>query len=247
MSDFRKLLDRFEDHEKNLKELGDALVQKYPQSKNLIELAQELGMAIDGLNALKTQLGEAIHEAESQTALLADLNDQMGKSEIYQTLSERDRKKLSDYLMQQKKGLAAEEELEAFIKKSLEQKSESELLSEFSKAHILELGQSVVEGEGNEFEAYKAGTDILLEQFRDPAKKAEIVGDLAKILLKESPATAVKLFFSPAFKQQIEKPQMDVNPVPMITPQKEQPAPEAQPQTPNPKTVPAVEPEAAPV
>jgi hypothetical protein len=244
MSDFKKLLDRFEDHENNLKELGNALVLKYPQSKNLIELAQELGVAIEGLNALKTQLGQAIHEAESQSAMLSDLNDQMMKSEIYQLLSERDKKKLSEYLIQQKKGLATEEELEAFVKQSLEQKSETELLSEFSKAHILELGRSIVDGEGNEFEAYKAGTDILIEQFRDPAKKTEIVNDLAKILLKESPATIVKLFFSPAFKQ-IEQPRMEIDPIPMISPQ-EEPV-EGPAQIPNPKTVPAPEPEAAPV
>ena len=221
MSDFQKLLDRFGEHEQNLRELGAALVQKYPQSKNLIQLSQELGAAIDGLDALRERLGEAIHEAESQTSLFADLDTQMAKSEVYQKLSDRDRKKLSEYLIQQGAGLATDEELKAFIKKSLEQKTEPELMSEFSKAHILELGQALLgegtEGEGNEFDAYKAGLDAIRTQLQDPAKKEEIITDLAEVLLKESPATVVRLFFPDAFKQ-TETPRTDTNPVPMLAP-----------------------------
>ena len=220
MSDFKKLLERFGEHEQNLKELGDALVIKYPQSKNLIQLSQELAVAIEGLNVLRGRLGEAIHEAESQTALGADLETQMTKSEIYQKLSDRDRKKLSEYLIQQGAGLATDEELLAFIKKSLDQKSEPELLSEFSKAHILELGQAIMEegtSEGNEFDAYQAGMEAIRTQLQDPAKREEIISDLAEVLLKESPATVVRLFFPEAFKQK-DMPKLDVNPAPMLTP-----------------------------
>lgn len=228
MSNFQNMLDRFGDHEKNLRELGDALVQEYPQSKNLIQLAQELGAAIDGLDALKTRLGEAIHEAESQTALFSDLQSQMTKSDIYQKLSDRDRQKLSEFLVQNGAGLATDEELTAFVKKSLEQKSEAELMAEFSKAHILELGQALIP-DGNEFDAYKEGMDAIKEQLRDPAKKAEIISDLAEILLKESPATVLRLYFPDAFKQ-TEAPPMDTNPIPIIAPDtKLEPQPEAAP------------------
>jgi hypothetical protein len=206
MSDFKNLLDRFEDHEDNLKKLGDALVERYPQSKNLIQLSQELGSAIDGLGALKNRLSDAISEAEKQAALGADIADQMGKSEIYQNLSDRDRQKLSEYLVQNEAGLASDEELEAFVKKSLEQKSDQDLLAEFSKPHIMELGHALIP-EADEFESYKEGSEALLQEIADPEKKAQLVNDLAKVLIKESPATIVKLFFNQAFKQdEVEVP-----------------------------------------
>ena len=216
MSDFQKMLDRFEDHEANLRQLGDLLVQRYPQSHNLIQLAQELGTAIDGLDALKTRLGEAIHEAEGQAALSADIGSQMAASEIYQKLSERDRQKLAEYLLKNAAGLATLEELEAYVLRSLEQKKDSELLSEFSKAHIMELGQAILPDAG-EFDAYKAGMDAIREQLADPTKKAEILADLAKVLLTESPATVLKLFYSAAFKQPDQTP-VDVNPIPIVQP-----------------------------
>jgi hypothetical protein len=241
MSDFQKMLDRFEDHEANLRQLGDLLVERYPQSHNLIQLAQELGTAIDGLAALKTRLGEAIHEAESQAALSADIAAQMAANALYQSLSERDRQKLVEYLLQNAAGLATQEELEAYVLRSLEQKSDAELLAEFSKAHILELGQAILP-DATEFDAYKAGMDAIRQQLADPTKKADILADLAKVLLSESPATVVKLFYSAAFKQPDQAP-VDVNPAPIIEPgAKEQPAPN----TPEPSTQ-APEPEAAPV
>jgi hypothetical protein len=258
MSDFQKMLDRFNEHESHLRELGDALVQRYPQSQNLIQLSQELGAAIDGLGALKTRLGDAIHEAESQTTLAADLKLKMDASPVYQQLTERDRAKLTEYLLANEAGLATDAELEAYVLRSLEQKSEAELLAEFSKAHILELGQAIQPGVG-EFDAYKFGTEALRKQFGDPQQKQEILADLAKVLLKESPGTVLKLFYAAAFKQD-ETPEPPAQPATPAAPKPAElkadpgPAPIVQPEvpenaspyTPEPSTN-APEPEAAAV
>lgn len=199
MADFQKLLERFDEHKKNLRELGDALVEKYPQSKNLVGFEQELSSAIDGLDALRNRLGSAIQEAEQQNNLKIDIEQQMSGSELYKSLGERDRHKLSEYLIQNGAGLASDEEVRAFMAKSFEQKPEEDLLSDFSKPFILDLGKQQ-NPESNDFDAYREGLNLLKAKIADPEQKKELVEALATDIMKENPSSAIKIFYAKAYQ-----------------------------------------------
>jgi hypothetical protein len=201
VADFDKLLEKFDDHKQHLRELGDALVERYPQSKNLVKFEEELSAAIAGLDSLRERLAGAIQEAEQQNNLKIDIEQQMAASELFQSLGERDKHKLSEYLIQNGVGLAKEEEVRAFMAKSFEQKPEEDLLSDFSKAFILELGkQAEVSNEENEFDAYREGLKLLKAKIADPEQKKELVEALATDIMKENPASAIKIFYAKAYQ-----------------------------------------------
>jgi hypothetical protein len=206
VADFQKLLERFDEHKKNLRELGDALVEKYPQSRNLVGFEQELSSAIDGLDALRERLGGAIQEAEQQNNLKLDIEQQMSGSDLYKSLGERDRHKLSEYLIQNGAGLASDEEVRAFMAKSFEQKPDEDLLSDFSKPFILDLGKQA-NADANEFDAYREGLKLLKAKIADPEQKKELVEALATDIMKENPSSAIKIFYAKAYQPvQDEKP-----------------------------------------
>lgn len=199
MADFDKLLERFDQHKADLRELGDALVDRYPQSKNLVAFEQELSAAMDGLDALRERLGSAIQEAEQQNNLKKDIEQQMAASELYQRLGERDRNKLSEYLIQNSAGLVGEDEVRTFLAKAYEEKPEEDLLSDFSKPFILDLGKR--EGNiDNEFDAYREGLKLLKAKIADPEQKKELVDALSTDIMKENPASAIKIFYAKAFQ-----------------------------------------------
>lgn len=204
MATFKDLLNKFGEHEENLKELGDEIVRRYPQSKRLVELSKELSAAVDALEELKTKLAEAIEMAEQETALKLDLQDQVGKSATYSKLSAGDQDKLLEYLIANKAGLATDEELASFVKESYSQKDDAGLIAEFPKAHILELGRSAV-AEADEFEAYQAGLKALQGQLADPEGRASIVSDLASVVFKEAPEQIIRSFYSKAFQAEPAK------------------------------------------
>lgn len=199
MPTFKNLLERFGEHEENLKELGDEIVKRYPQSKRLVELSKELSAAVDALDELKNKLEEAITMAEQETALKADLFDQVKASEVYSVLSDKDQDKLIEYLITNKAGLASAEELLKFVQDAYAQKDDAGLIAEFPKAHILELGKSLLP-EADEFEAYQAGLKSLQGELSAPESRAEIVNDLASVQMKEAPEQVIRSFYSKAFQ-----------------------------------------------
>lgn len=221
MSKFQRYLDKFQDHEKNLKEMGDSLIREYPQSKNLISLAEELSAAVDGLAELYTKLAEAIHEAEQQGTMKKGLMEQIGNTDLYAHMPRTQRDQLAEYLVQNGKGLATEEDLVGFLKESYADKDDKSLIGEFPKRSILKLGKDIAEQAGHksdEFDAYRVGLDALKDQLSNPESKEQVVDDLAKKVYAQDPEKIFKLFYAKAFenpekhealpkKPKVEKPE----------------------------------------
>ena len=214
-SNFDTILKNFAEHETDLKKLGQDLVSKYPHSKNLLDLNQELLSAIAGLVGLRDKLSSAISEAEQQEALKTDLEEQMKAISYYSKMPKKDQDVLTEYLLNQGTGLAKPEELEAFVEQSLSQKSEQDLIAEFSKKHILDLGEQI-HPDANEFEAYNFGVDALRKQLQNPDTKKDIVQDLALVLIDESPESIAKLYYAKAFETIPVDTQMAPAPAPEV-------------------------------
>lgn len=200
MAKFKELLNKFEQHEENLKLLGDEIVKRYPQSKRLVELSKELSTAVDALSELKTKLDEAINLAEQESALKLDLMDQINAAPLYSSLSDYEKDTLVEFLIANEGGVASEEELLSFIKDSYSKKEDSELIAEFPKKEILDLGRSTGP-EMDEFEAYQTGLKILQDQLSGPESKQEIINDLASIVFKEAPGQVIRSFYAKAFEK----------------------------------------------
>lgn len=213
MSDFKRLLDRFEDHEKNLTALGNEVVRRYPQSATLVELTRELAAAVDGLGALRDKLGSAIEEAETEVALKSDLLMQMGDSDTYARLSDTERNQLSEYLMSNGAGLATDDELMEFVIRSLEQKSEEQILAEFSKEEIMDFGRGSVP-EADDFTAYETGVKLIRESLADPDRHDEIINELAKAQLANDTNGTIRLMYEQAFGQKPLVPNQPAIPAP---------------------------------
>ena len=206
MSDFIRILDRFQDHESNLKSLGNEVVQRYPQSALLVELTDELHAALEGLAALRLKLGEAIDQAESEMALKANFLMQMADSPYYSKLSEKEKDTLAEHLLSRENGLASEQELLDFSLESLTQRSEEELISEISKQDLMEIGKISTPG-ADDFAAYDAGLAMVRDSLMDPGRHDEIVLEIAKSKLNQDPAGLIRLLYQDAFGRQPSEPE----------------------------------------
>ena len=200
MNDIHKLLEKFKEHQEDLHELGSMLVKKYPQSNNLLKFVEELDSAVSGLDSLHSRLEEVLNEAEADNNLSEDLAMQMSKSKLYSEMSEGDKKKLVTYLVDNHAGIVEEEELLQGLESELSNRSAEELLAEFPKKHIVQLGKEVAEPDSDDFAIYKAGMNFLKEKLADATQKAELVKDLARAKFEDSPSDAVKQFYSKAFE-----------------------------------------------
>jgi len=226
MSEFVRILDRFQDHERNLKELGNEVVKRYPQSSLLVELTDELHAALEGLGMLRLKLGDAIDQAEQEMALKSNLLMQMADSQNYSQLSNSEKDHLTEYLLSQERGLASDQELLDFSLESLTQAPEEDLLSAISKEDVISIGRIAYPG-ADDFSAYDAGLSMVRESLSDPVKHDEIVLEIAKGDLKKDPAELIRLFYSGAFGKQpgeeaplppVEMPEGEVPPLAPETP-----------------------------
>ena len=199
--EFKEILNKFGDQEAVLKELGTKILEKYPQSKNLVELFDELKAAVDSLSELKTKLDDALTEAETDQSLKLDLNSKVEASELYRGLSQSEKDKLTEYLVQNKADLADEATLLDYLVKDLETKDPKAIVGLIPKKVILDIGRETVE-EGQpplgDFDAYKNGMDFLLKEMADSESKKEFIQDLAKNTLTGDPAGVIRKFYKEA-------------------------------------------------
>lgn len=201
MSEFSKLLDQFKEHQDDLKNLGNQLVEKYPQSKTLLQLSRDLSSAIDGVDALRQKLQDTLEQADQESRLKKDLLDQMNQSDdLYDHLTPADRNKLAEFLLQNNTGLADRKQLMEFIQKAMAEKSNEDLIAEFTKDEIKELGQMQgTEGEDG-FDSYQSGVKLLTDRFNDPAKRTKMLEDLAEYKMDHKADEVLKSFFQKAFQ-----------------------------------------------
>lgn len=198
MAEFKKILEEIEAVTQTLHEVGGKIIEKYPQSKNLIELVGDLNIAVEGLKALKEKLAVSLAEAEQDTALKEDLKLQLSEKPLYQGLEEDEKRLLAEWLVQNKQGLATEEDLKNFIQEKFAEKDAKTILGEFNKPYIIKLGQQLFEN-ADEFEAYAEGVKYLKERLESPEGKTEIIDRIGDEYLKTMPHRLIHLYYEDAF------------------------------------------------
>jgi hypothetical protein len=197
---FENVLTEIEAAQGRLREIGKQIIEKYPQSENLVDLATQLSQAVDGMDDLRDKLAASLQEASEQEALKQALLTQMSEKEIYQGFPDDEKQLLSEYLIKNKAGLADEAALRAFVQKMFEPKSAKEIIGEFNKPYIINLGKKLATDESvDEFDAYSIGMKYLQESLDNPEEKSKIIDKIADEYLKKMPHRLLHQFYGQAF------------------------------------------------
>ena len=198
MAEFHKILDQISGTQKTLQDVGNQIVERYPQSKNLVDLASDLSVAVEGLESLKTRLSESLAEAEQDNALKEDIKLQIADKPMYQSLPDDEKRLLAEWLVQNKQGLASEEQLKEFVQEKFANKDDKQIMGEFNKPYIINLGKELMT-DADEFEAYAAGIDHLKQGLATPEGKKEIIDRIADEYLKTMPHRLIHMYYEDAF------------------------------------------------
>jgi len=198
MPKFQKMADNLETIKKALTDIGQDIIENYPQSKNLVNLAGEVDAAVTGISELSAKILEAISTAGEEEGLKKDLETQMAGSTLYQALDVGERSKLVEYLISQQAGLATEEDLKAFIHKIFDPKNTEEIIGEFSKPYIINIGKQQ-NPKADEFNAYTTGRAYLMSKLENPEGKKEIIDLVAKEYLENMPGRLLRTYYDKAF------------------------------------------------
>lgn len=194
---FKALVDKFRKAQEQIKELGTDIVEVYPNSERLVKMTDEIATAVQALDSLAEVLEEALQSAEQDEALYTDVMTQMKESKLYSELKPAEQKKLAEWLVQSKQGLASPEILTAYIEKTLGQKKDEDLIGMLPKAKIIERGQTMSDG-SDAFDAYAAGMDAYKRDLAMDRPKA--VKELAKLWLSRGFEAIVREFYKEALK-----------------------------------------------
>jgi hypothetical protein len=194
-----KLLESLDDMHLSLAEAANEIVTEYPSSKTLVELANELSQAIKAMDGLSNRMIEALKTAEMEDTMKVELMGQLGKSELYGELSDKEKEDLAEYLVQAKKGLADEPALIEFVQESFNAQDNAKLLTQISKKSIIRKG-SEVDPSGDAFEQYNAGLADLRGQLENPLRRGEIVAELSKSWFRTQKIPTIKKFYHGAFE-----------------------------------------------
>lgn len=197
MSKFKNLVEKFRKAQEQIKELGTDIVKVYPNSQRLVKMTEEIGTAVEALDSLAEVLEEALQIAEQEEALYSDLMGQIKDSEFYSELKPAEQKKLAEWLVQAKQGLATPEVLVGYVEKTLSQKSDSDLIGMLPKAKIVERGQAMNDG-SDAFDAYNAGMDAWKRDLE--MDRAKAVKELAKLWLSRGFEAIAREFYKEALK-----------------------------------------------
>lgn len=197
MGKFSSLIEKFKKARDEIKSLGDELLEKYPQSKRLVEMAEEIDVAVMALDGLHSGLEQVFQDAEQEESLKKEMLEQLDASELYKEFSKKEKEQIAEFSVQNKKPIADEPMLVAYVEKSLAQKPTSDLIAMYPKATLIERGQQLSDGSEG-FDAYSAGLDSLKKEF--DADKAKAVKELAKLWFAKGIEAVVKEFYSEALK-----------------------------------------------
>lgn len=199
---FKALVEKFRKAQEQIKELGTDIVEVYPNSERLVKMTDEISTAVQALDSLAEVLEKALQDAEQDEALYSDLMSQIKDSALYSELKPAEQKKLAEWLVQSKQGLASPEVLVSYVEKTLTQKSEADLIGMLPKAKIVERGQSMSDG-SDAFDAYSAGMEAYKRDFQMDKPKA--VKELAKIWLSRGFEAIAREFYKEALKPDDEE------------------------------------------
>lgn len=197
MSKFSTLLKKFKDARDQIKEAGAEMVEKYPHTKLLVNMAQEVGVAGEALDHLIEEIEKALQSAEADEDLKKELTTQIKESPVYADFSDDERKKLAEHLVQTKQPLATEDTLTSYIQKSLDQKAVSDLVTMYPKALLVKKGESLNDGTKG-FDAYTAGLNAIKKAFE--ADKAAGVKNLATLWLSQGMDKVAREYYKAALK-----------------------------------------------
>ena len=198
--EFQKVLSEIEAAQGRLREIGKQIIEKYPQSENLVDLATQLSQAVDGMDELRDKLAASLQEAAELENLKQSILLQMNEQELYQGFPEDEKQLLSEYLIKNKAGLADEAALRAFVQKMFEPKSSKEIIGEFNKPYIINLGKKLATDESvDEFDAYSLGMNYLREGLENPEEKKKIIDMISDEYLKKMPHRLLHQFYGQAF------------------------------------------------
>jgi hypothetical protein len=198
--EFEKVLNEISVSQDNLREIGKKIIEKYPQSENLVELATQLAQAVDGMDALREKLAISLQEAQEQQNLKEDLLRQISEKEIYNTMPKDEQNLLSEYLIKNKAGLADDKVLREYVHKMFEPKNSKQIIGEFNKPYIINLGKKLSTDESvDEFDAYAMGMNYLKENLENPEGKAKIIDMIADEYLEKMPHRLLHQFYGQAF------------------------------------------------
>lgn len=198
MGEIKSILNKFNKTQEDLKAIATELVDKYPNSKRLVDMVTEINSALTALFTLENSLSEALTEAETDQKLLEDLLAQMEQADLYSNLTAEEQKNIAEYLVQNKQSLATPESLETYIQKNLMEKPSSNLISMYPKAWLVEKGKKIDDGSDG-FDAYSAGLKDLKTKFDED--KAKVVKELAKIWFEKDPEAMLHEFYAEALKE----------------------------------------------
>lgn len=198
--EFQKVLSEIEAAQGRLREIGKQIIEKYPQSENLVDLATQLSQAVDGMDELRDKLAASLQEAAELENLKQSILLQMNEQELYQGFPDDEKQLLSEYLIKNKAGLADEAALRAFVQKMFEPKSSKEIIGEFNKPYIINLGKKLATDESvDEFDAYSLGMNYLREGLENPEEKKKIIDMISDEYLKKMPHRLLHQFYGQAF------------------------------------------------
>lgn len=197
MSSFDSILKKFERVQEELKAIGNAIVEKYPESKKLTEFVEELNVAAVALDTVQQSIADALVEAETDDALKKSNLDTMAQSEIYKKFKPEEREKLAEFLVQSKRPLADEEKLKAYVEMSLQQKPSSDLLAMIPKQVLLDKGAEIDDGSEG-FDAYSAGMEAFRKQL--DADKLAAVKRLVDIWMQKGLEAIAREYYAEALK-----------------------------------------------
>lgn len=198
--EFQKVLAEIEAAQGRLREIGKQIIEKYPQSENLVDLATQLSQAVDGMDELREKLAASLQEAQELENLKQALLLQMNEQEIYREVPDDEKHLLSEYLIKNKAGLADEAALRAFVQKMFEPKSSKEIIGEFNKPFIIRMGRELATDPAmDDFDAYSMGMKSLQEGLDNPEEKSKIIDRIADQYLKKMPHKLLHQFYGQAF------------------------------------------------
>lgn len=197
MGQFEKLVEKFRNAQEQIKKLGEEIVETYPNTPRLVEMSKEIDTAVTALDSLAQSLEEALERADQDQGLYKEMLTKMEESDIYSELKPAERKKLAEYLVQNKKGLADQETLIQYIERTLSQKSSSDLIAMYPKAKVIERGRAMDDG-ADDFDAYSAGMEAYRRDF--DADKATAVKDLARLWAQKGFDAVAREFYAEALK-----------------------------------------------
>jgi hypothetical protein len=204
MASIDSLISKLDGFKENLQSLAATILEKYPNSQNLVRYTDDIKAALEGLTSLHDGLQEALVQARGEESQSQDLKLQLDESPVLGKLPKDQKARLVEYLIKTNKGVAKPEELVRFMSDTLFANSDEDLLEEVPKKQLLELGREQNPA-SDEFEAYNSGRELLKQRLQDPATKKKYADYLAEQVVKIKPLDVAKLYYKDAFSPDLNE------------------------------------------